>query len=161
PVYEVKDEDISVGVQRDPTPGFERDLLLRQIDFFTSETFLRRKDGTLAKIDVPLDANVDTHREWLLVQLRTDWTVGAKTFKGGSLLAARFDDFMAGKRELVDVFEPTDTVSLDTYSWTRHHLLLNLLDNVVSRQEVLTPRAHGAWKTETLGGAPPLSTVDA
>ncbi len=103
PIYEVKDDDISVGVQRDLTPGFERDFLLRQIDFFTSETFLRRNDGTLVKIDVPLDANVDAHREWLVVQLRTDWSVGGKTFRGGSLLAAKFDEFIAGKRDLVAV----------------------------------------------------------
>jgi prolyl oligopeptidase len=161
PVYEVKEDDISVGVSSDPTPGFERTLLLRQIDFYTSETFLRRKDGTLAKIDVPLDANVDAHREWLLVQLRSDWSVGGKTFRGGSLLAANFDEFMAGKRDLVALFTPTDTVSLGSYSWTRHHLLLDLLDNVVSREEVLTPAPNGEWKRASLGGTPPLSTVDA
>ncbi|MET0232993.1 MAG: prolyl oligopeptidase family serine peptidase [Rhodanobacteraceae bacterium] len=161
PVFEVNDDDISVGVQRDPTPGFERDFLLRQIDFFTSETFVRRHEGPLVKIDVPLDANVDAHREWLLVQLRSDWTIGGKTFAGGSLLAANFDDFMAGKRELVAVFTPTDTVSLGSFSWTRHHLILDLLDNVVSREEVLTPVANGDWKRAPLGGAPPLTTVDA
>jgi prolyl oligopeptidase len=160
-VYEVSEDDLGVGATHDQTPGFERDFVARVIDFWTSETFLRGRDGKLAKIDVPLDAIVDAHREWLLIQLRTDWNVGGKTFKGGSLLAAKFDDFMAGKRDLVALFEPTETVSLDKYSWTRHHVLLNLLDNVVSRQEVLTPRASGAWKTETLGGAPALSTVDA
>jgi prolyl oligopeptidase len=160
-VYEVKEDDLGVGALHDPTPGYERDFVTRVIDFWTSETFVRGKDGQLAKVDVPLDAIVDAHREWLLIQLRSDWNVGGKSYKGGSLLAAKFDDFMAGKREIVTLFEPTDTVSLGKYSWTRHHLLLDLLDNVVSRQEVLTPRAAGAWKREPLGGAPALSTVDA
>jgi prolyl oligopeptidase len=160
-VYEVRDDDLAVSAQRDLTPGFERDFVTRTIDFYTSETFLRGRDEKLVKIDVPLDATVDAHREWLLVQLRTDWTVGGKTFKGGSLLATHFDDFMAGKRELVALFTPTDTVSLGSYSWTRHHLILDLLDNVVSRQEVLTPNANGDWKRAPLGGAPALSTVDA
>ena len=159
-VFEVKEDDLGVGASHDRTPGFERDFVTRVIDFWNSETWLRGKGG-LAKIDVPLDAIVDAHREWLLIQLRSDWSVGGKTYKGGSLVAAKFDEFMAGKRELVVLFEPTETVSLGKYSWTRHHLLLDLLDNVASRQEVLTPRAHGAWKREPLGGAPALSTVDA
>ncbi len=160
-VYEVKDDDLSVGASHDQTPGFERDFVTRVIDFWTSETFLRGRDGQLAKVNVPLDAIVDAHREWLMIQLRSDWSVGGKTYKGGSLLAAKFDAFMAGKREIVVVFEPTETVSLGKYSWTRHHLVLDLLDNVVSRQDVLTPRVTGAWKREPLGGAPALSTVDA
>ena len=162
-VFEVKEDDLGAGATRDLTPGFERDLIQRVIDFFTSETFLRGKDGTLTKIDVPLDAIVDSHREWLLVQLRTPWTVGGTTYAGGSLLAAHFDDFMAGKRELTALFTPTDTASLSSYSWTRHHLILNLLDNVASRQEVLTPskNARTPWQRAPLGGAPALSTVSA
>jgi len=160
-VFDVKDDDLGVNAWHDPTKGYERDFVQRTIDFWTSETFLRGTDGKLAKVDVPLDAIIDPHREWLLIQLRTDWSAGGKTFKGGSLVAAKFDDFMAGKREIVALFEPTETVSLDKYSWTRHRLILNLLDNVVSRQEVLTPNAHGPWKTATLGGAPAFSTIDA
>jgi prolyl oligopeptidase len=159
-VYEVKEDDLAANATRDQTPGFERDLIARVIDFYTSETFVRGKDGTLTKIDVPLDATVDPHREWLLIQLRSAWPVGNTTYAGGSLLAAKFDDFMAGKRELTVLFTPTETVSLGKYSWTRHHLLLDLLDNVAARQEVLTP-GPGAWKREPLRGAPPLSTVDA
>ena len=159
-VYEVKDDDLAASATRDLTPGFERDLVQRVIDFYTSETFVRGADGKLTKIDVPLDAVVDPHREWLLIQPRTAWTVGATTYASGSLLAANFDDFMAGKREITVLFTPSDTTSLSGYSWTRHRLILNLLDNVASRQEVLTPQ-QGDWKRETLGGAPALSAIDA
>ncbi|HJT97390.1 MAG TPA: prolyl oligopeptidase family serine peptidase, partial [Rhodanobacteraceae bacterium] len=159
-VYEVKEDDLAASATHDNTPGFERDLIQRVIDFYTSETFLRGADGKLTKIDVPLDATVDPHREWLLIQLRTAWTVGGKTYAEGSLLAAKLDDFMAGDRKLTVLFEPTGTTSLDNYSWTRHRLILNLLDNVASRQEVLTP-APGPWKREPLGGAPKLSAVSA
>jgi len=159
-VFEVKNDDLAAAATRDNTPGFERDLIQRVIDFYTSETFLRGKDDKLTKIDVPLDATVDPHREWLLIQLRSAWTVGAKTYAEGSLLAAKFDDFMAGTRDLTVLFEPTETTSLANYAWTRHHLILNLLDNVASRQEVLTP-APGTWKRAPLGGAPALSAVSA
>ena len=159
-VYEGKHEDMSISAYRDLTPGFERDFVHRQLAFYDSETFLRGKDGKLTKIDVPNDATADVHREWLLVNPRSDWSVGGKTYKAGSLLAARFDDYMAGKRELTVLFEPTDTTALDGYSWTRHHLILNVMDNVVNRLQVLTPQA-GAWKRESLGGAPALSTIAA
>src|SRR5690606_28033253 len=52
------------------------------------------------------------------------------------------------------------TTSLAGYSWTRHHLILNILDDVTSRQEVLTPVASGAWNSAALPGAPALSTVE-
>lgn len=159
-VYEVKDDDMSVSAVRDNTPGFERDFVFRQLAFYDSETYVRGKDGKLTKIDVPNDANVDAHREWLLIEPRSDWNVGGKTFKSGSLLAAKFDDYMAGKREITVLFAPSDTTALDAYSWTRHHLILNVMDNVVNRLEVLTP-GPGEWARAPLGGAPALSTIAA
>lgn len=159
-VYEARDDDMSVSAGRDNTPGFVRDFVVRQIAFYESETYLRGKDGKLTKIDVPNDANTDVHREWLLIEPRNDWTVAGKTYKSGSLIAAKFDDYMAGKRELTVLFEPTDSTALDAYSWTRHRLILNVMDNVVNRLEVLTP-GDGDWKREALGGAPALSTIAA
>src|SRR5581483_9487049 len=101
-------------------------------------------------------------RDWLIVRLRSDWTVGGATHAAGSLIAAKFDDFMAGKREFAVLFAPSDTTSLDGFSWTRHHLIVNSLDNVVSRLTVLTPPARGLeWKHAPLGGAPALSTISA
>jgi prolyl oligopeptidase len=167
-VYEGTPDDLAISAQHDPTPGFERDFVNRAIDFYSSETFLRGRNGKLAKVDVPLDAVVDAHREWLLIQPRTAWTTGGKTYPSGSLLAANFDQFMAAKegkgaasaKPLVVLFAPGETTSLSSYSWTRHHLILNILDNVASRQEVLTP-GDGAWKRESLPGAPALSAVSA
>jgi prolyl oligopeptidase len=159
-VYEAKADDMSVTATRDQTPGFQRDFVIRQIAFYDSETFVRGTDGKLTKIDVPNDASTDFHREWLLIQPRSDWAVGGKTYKSGSLLAAKFDDYMAGKRDITVLFEPTDTTALDAYSWTRHQLILNVMDNVVNKLEVLTPGV-GAWKREPLGGAPALSTIAA
>jgi prolyl oligopeptidase len=159
-VYEGKPDDLAIGANHDATPGFERDFVTRALEFFKAETYLRGKDGKLTLIDVPLDAETNVNREWLLVRLRTPWTVGGKTFSAGSLLATNFDDFMAGKRDLVVLFEPTDRASLSSFSWTRRHLILNELEDVSSRVEVLTP-GKGPWKREPLGAAPPLSTVEA
>jgi prolyl oligopeptidase len=161
-VYEGGEDDMTVSAWRDNTPGFERDFVSRQMDFYDSETWLRTGDGRLAKIDVPDDASTEVTREWMLVEPRSPWTVGGTTYKPGSLLAMRFDDYMAGRREITVLFEPDDTTALDDYSWTRHHLILNVMHDVVNRLEVLTPGAGSkAWKREGLGGAPELSTIAA
>lgn len=160
-VYEGQKTDMSISAFRDRTPGFERDFVHRALAFYNSETYLRGKDGKLTKIDVPNDAETDVEREWLLIEPRTDWTVGGKTYPSGSLLATKFDDFMAGKREITVLFAPDAHSSLASYSWTRNHLIVNTMRDVVSQLQVLTPAASGPWKSETLGGAPALSTVQA
>jgi len=160
-VYEGKDNDMSISAYRDRTPGFERDFVQRALEFYNSETFLRGKDGKLTKIDVPNDAETDVEREWLLVEPRTAWTVGGKTFPSGSLVATKFDDFMAGKREFTVLFTPDEHTSLAGHSWTRHHLILTVSHDVVSQIKVLTPAATGAWKEDTLSGAPALSNMQA
>ncbi len=160
-VYEGKETDMSIWAYRDRTPGFERDFVSRALEFYNQETFLRGKDGKLAKIDVPNDAETDVEREWLLIELRTAWTVGGKTYPSGSLLAAKFDDYMAGKRDITVLFTPDEHTSLSGHSWTRHHLILNVMRDVVSQIQILTPADKGAWKSEALGGAPALSTMQA
>ena len=87
--------------------------------------------GELHRIDVPQDADVDVHREWLLVRHRAQWTVGGATYPAGALLATDLDAWMAGERDSSTVlFEPDARTSLQDHAWTRHHLLLTLLDDV-------------------------------
>ena len=156
-VYEGKPDDLAVSAYHDRTPGFERDFLRVQKDFFHGESFLRR-DGKLIKIDVPDDAEADAHRQWFLVRTKSSWTVGGKTWPSGALLAAKFDAFMAGKRDFTALFTPDAHTALSGYAWTRHHLILNTLDDVKSKLEVLTPE-HDAWKRAALPGAPAFSTI--
>ncbi|SDC46549.1 prolyl oligopeptidase family serine peptidase [Actinokineospora iranica] len=158
-VFEGKPDDVSVYAYHDFTPGFERDFVGRFPDFFSSEKFLRTPSGDLVRVDVPDDATADIHREWLLVSLRSDWTVDGTTFRSGSLLATRFDDFLAGGRDLVALFEPDERTSLSGYSWTRNHLLLNELSDVKTRLEVLTPGPDG-WTRGELPGAPEVGSAE-
>ncbi|MFI5183673.1 MAG: prolyl oligopeptidase family protein [Vicinamibacteria bacterium] len=158
-VYEGKADDISVGAFRDHTPGYERDFVYRAPTFFTSELYLRR-GGALLKIDKPDDAQLSVHRDLLLLTLRSDWTVGGRTYRAGSLLAADFEAFLKGSRDLDVLFEPTERVSLAGFSPTLHHILLNELDNVRSRVHVLT-RTDGVWRREPLPSIPDFGSVDA
>ncbi len=157
-VYAGKPTDLAITAYRDHTPGFERDFVSVAKDFFHAEQYLR-KDGKLIKLDVPDDASADVHRQWLVVLTRSPWTVGGKTWPTGALLVMNFDAFMAGKRDFIALFTPDAHTALSSYSWTRHHLILDLLDDVKSRLEILTPAEKGDWKREALEGAPPMSTV--
>ncbi|MDA1041446.1 MAG: prolyl oligopeptidase family serine peptidase, partial [Planctomycetota bacterium] len=156
-VFEGEADDMSVIGYRDLTPGFERDFFLRQKTFYTSDFFLRRA-GAVVKIEKPDDANAAVHREWLLLELRSDWTVAGTTFKAGSLLATDFERFLAGDRTFHVLFEPTDRTSLAAFSTTRNHVLLTTLDNVRNRLFSLSFR-DGSWQRKPLSGVPEIGTA--
>ena len=156
-VFEGKADDMSVEAYRDLTPGFERDFVSRQVTFWTNELFLRRA-GKLVKIAKPDDANAGIHREWLFLELRTDWDAGGKTHAAGSLLAIDFERFLAGDRSFHTLFTPGPRTSLVAYDPTRNHVLLTTLDNVRSRLFVLTWR-DGSWHRQPLPGVPAVATA--
>ncbi len=74
-VFEVERSDVRAFVSVDRTPGFERTVVGRAIDFWNDELYELR-GSELTRIDAPTDASVSLHREWILIELRTDWTVG-------------------------------------------------------------------------------------
>ena len=157
-VYEGKPDDVSVGASHDPTEGFERDYVSRSIDFYRSELYLRTPDG-LVKIEVPDDAGASVHREWLLVRPRTAWTTGGVEHPAGSLIAIRFDDFMAGARDFTTLFTPDEHTSLNYWAWTRNHLLLSTLRDVHSELRTFTP-GPGSWTEAPLAGAPEFGSAE-
>ena len=156
-VYEGQPDDMSVTGWRDLTPGFERDVVVRQKTFYTSDMFLRR-DGGLVKIEKPEDATAALHREWLLLELRSPWTVGATTHPAGSLLAADVEAFVAGDRTMHVLFTPGPRTSLISFATTHNHLIITTLDNVRNRLFTLTFR-DGEWKQRPLQGTPEYGTA--
>jgi len=155
-VYEAKPDDVSAFGYHDATPGYERDFVGRSMDFYRSEKFLRTR-GRLIRIDVPEDARASVYRDWLLIRTRSPWTVAGTEYPAGTLLAANFDAYLEGDRRLTVLFEPDASTSLDSYAWTRDHLLLTTLFHVRTELHVLTPGEHG-WSREPLSGVPALST---
>ncbi|WP_374102259.1 prolyl oligopeptidase family protein [Micromonospora sp. U21] len=154
-VYEGRADDVGVYASRDSTPGFERDFVGRSLDFYRSENHLLTGAGELTRLEVPEDAHWDVHREWLVIRPRSRWAVGGVTHPPGALLATRFDEFLAGGRELTVLFRPDYRTALSYHFWTRNHLILATLADVQSRLEVLTPGETG-WRREPLAGVPEL-----
>ncbi|HEY3631592.1 MAG TPA: prolyl oligopeptidase family serine peptidase [Jatrophihabitantaceae bacterium] len=157
-VFEGQPDDVLVAAWHDPTEGFERSGVSRRIGFFTSEEFLVR-DGELTRLDVPDDADVDFHREWLLIRTRSPWTVGEHEYPAGALLAANVDDYLAGGRHLTALFEPDTGSALGYHAATRHHLIVQSLVDVRSRLEVYSPAEDG-WHSRPLPGVPEVGYTD-
>ncbi|MGH3351424.1 MAG: prolyl oligopeptidase family serine peptidase [Nocardioides sp.] len=154
-VYEGTDEDMYISARHLHTPGFERDLVSRSIAFYRSETYVVTDPGTpdqsLTKLDIPDSAEAGFHREWLVIDLRDDWTPKETTYVAGSLLAIGAEEFLAGERDLTVLFEPTAATSLAGATWTRNHLVLNVFDDVKNRLHILTPPASGDVGTQGEG----------
>ncbi|MFT4197064.1 MAG: prolyl oligopeptidase family serine peptidase [Pseudoxanthomonas sp.] len=158
-VYAGLDTDMYIGASRDDTPGYERDFIGRTLAFYDNELYLRGKDGKPVRIEVPNSAQKIPWRQWLLLELRDPWTVGGHTYSAGSLIVTGFDDFMAGKRAFEVLFEPTAGTSLADIAFTRHHVVLNVMDDVKNRLTVLTHGA-GGWTSQPLAvGAGAIGTT--
>lgn len=157
--------DVIVAAGVDRTPGYERTLISRAVDFFNDEIYQLRFDrspsdgptgGELVRIDAPTDASVSIHRDWLLIELRSDWHTGTADFTAGSLLAANYEAFLGGDADMTVVFEPDEHTCLHQYAWTRDRLVMVTLADVASRVEIVTP---GSWIREPVRGLEPSSNT--
>ncbi len=165
-VFEGQKADVSSEAYVSDEPGFQREFIRRAITFYTSEAYMV-DGGKLVRLDLPADAEFDSFRDQLLVNLRTDWAVGGRTYPSGALLAIAWDRFLAGGRDFAVLFHPGPRIALaedGQYrrlgSRTRHHLIVNELDDVRNRLYVLTPQPDGTWSRVPLP-APAFGTISA
>ena len=166
-MFEGEHTDVASGMSVDDTPGFERTTFSRSLDFYTSRIWLLDAldpaggAPRLTLIDKPDDANLAFWRERVLIELRSDWTLGDTTWPRGSLLVAEAAAYLQGERHLQALFTPTATRSLAGYGTTRTKVLLNVLDDVAGRIEEVTPSA-GGWQHRAVAAPFPgsLSTSE-
>ncbi|MEU4240924.1 prolyl oligopeptidase family serine peptidase [Actinoplanes sp. NPDC026619] len=148
PVFAGQADDVQVWAGHDPSPGYERDYVTRYVDFFRTERYLRRPSGEFVRIEVPAEADVSVHHEWLLIRLRSPWL----THPAGALLATEFEPFLAGRRDLTVLFRPDEHTSLGDFRWTRDHLLVVTMTDVRSQMHVLTP-GRPEWRRQPMPAA--------
>jgi len=142
--------DVAAGAATSHDKGYVRHFLYQTPTFFTGRVFVAQ-NGLFTRINVPEDATPTVWREWLFVELRTEWTVGGQSWPAGSLIATKFDDFMAGKREFSAVFTPTPTTALSGFVLTPGGVTLTTMDNVRSVVIVAKPTATG-WESKPMAG---------
>ena len=147
-LYEGEKTDLSVGAFASAVSGYRDVSVMRNIDFYNHERFVLR-NGSLVKIDLPLDVSSAIRLQVMVIALESDWRVGDKTYRGGSLLATLLDDFLAGARDLQVLFEPTATSALVSFNFTASHILINTIDNVLTRNFIAT-HSDGSWEVNEL-----------
>lgn len=159
-VYEGNAVDISVGAWHDHEPGYERDFAYQGLTFYTNKLFEVTSKG-LWEVPKQDSANANVHKQWMFVELREDWTVGEQTYPQGSLLVADYKKVKKGKAVWTALFTPSETTSLQGYSFTRDHLVMTVVEDVVNRIEILTPGKKGEWTRSAVEGLPEGAQVSA
>ena len=147
--------DVSVHAYASAVSGYQDIYVYRATDFYTQERFALRNDE-LKRINVPIDADISIRLNVLLISLQSDWTVGDENFKSGSLLVADLDEFLEGTGEVQLLFEPTESSAMSSFNFTANLLLLNTLDNVLTRNFIVEQNDEG-WRLNELEGS---NTVD-
>lgn len=160
-VFEGETSDVLVNVLVDRTLGFERVIFERADTFYSGQLSLWDKHRTLQALVKPDDADLYFWRAWVLIRLRSDWTVqgpqGRCTWPAGSLLVGDAVAFLQGERVFTALFSPTPSTSLADFSTTRSHVLLSVLDHVAGRAEVWH-HENGTWRKRDIP-APKLGTL--
>lgn len=113
--------DIAVGAHYDPTPGYERTIFTRALDFYNQRTFI---NDTL--LDVPTDTTPIPHRQWLFLLPRTEFA----GLNPGELGVIELDRFLAGDR---DVHTLVSGTAVEDISFTASSVLVTTLDDVTTR----------------------------
>jgi len=157
-IFEGKTEDVASAGSSEILSDGRYNLVTRVPAFFRQESYLLIGDR-LVRLDIPEDASLRTFfRDRALFSLRSDWTVGGKTYKEGSLLSSTIDDLLRGARRFDVLFEPSARVSLANVERTKDRVLLQTLDNVKSRMTALSLE-NGVWK-RTEVPTPALGTAN-
>ena len=152
-IFAGEQSDVAASVYRSWDGDVHYDLAVRSPTFYTSASYLVTDEGELEHIEIPEDAEFrGVFNGQMLVGLKSDWTVGGETYLQGSLIAADFEGFMQGERNFDVLYVPTPTSALPGggVATTRDYLILNILEDVVSRMfryELI----DGEWVSEEIG----------
>nr|VDG62181.1 Prolyl endopeptidase precursor [Streptococcus thermophilus] len=145
-VFRGERSDVAVGAHVDHTPGYERVIFERALDFYAAKTFI---GDTL--IDAPEDCIVVPHKQWLFLLPRTEFA----GVPAGALAVIELDRFLAGERDMRTLI---DDLPIEDLSITATSLLVTVLDDVVTR---IVRFELGTWERSEveLPGAATASVV--
>lgn len=158
-VFECERIHMAAWGSRDHGPRDPRSHFERRVDFVHHEDFIERgRDGPV-RLDVPSDAYLSMERDWLILNLRSDWRIGDRLYPAGALLVISLSAFLRGRREFAVLFEPSPRRFLRGFSCAGDVIAMGVLDNVRSRI-FLSRHAEGRWVVEQVQGFSDLSTLD-
>jgi len=161
-VFEGEKTDISVFMYIDDQRfrgGGIYEFQYRSMTFYTKQYFARKihenhllpinnerrmateKEPDFIKLDVPEDAQIGMYGDYIMLTLRTDWTINEKTYKTGSFLMVPYDELFQKSLSKDSgftcnfqvLFEPNETTFYEGYSATANYIILSVIESVKSR----------------------------
>jgi len=164
-VFEGNHEDVSADQVMYHDRGHWHEFQHRALDFYHTAKWYRVGDphraaadpsgAPFARIPVPDDAGVGTFADAAIVSLRSDWEVGGRIFRSGSLLSLQLSDCVAGNFTGVQVlFEPSERMSLQGSAGTRSYMVLSILNNVRTELQFWRYEGKGQWERQSRGDDP-------
>ncbi|WP_166823460.1 prolyl oligopeptidase family serine peptidase [Brevibacterium limosum] len=171
-VAEVPHDHVAIFVGSDIRPEAEttdRAVIVDAIDFFNSRmSFLDLDDITAAdgslstepttwtealiEVDVPTDVEVGFERDLVLFRPQSTWRSTTTEVPAGGLAVADVDAVRAGEIVPRVIFTPDAHTSLQSFTFTRDYLVLELLADVQSKLTVLD--IDNDFAESTLPGVP-------
>ncbi len=151
-IFAGEQADVSAGVYRTWDRDESYDVAYRTPSFFETLNYLYVGDGTFEHIDIPIDADfLGVMNGQMLVQLKTDWDVGGRTYPQAALLSIDFARFMDGDRDFETLIVPGDSMAIPRGGIisTRDYIVVRLLDDVVSRLKRFS-FVDGKWQSEDI-----------
>ena len=125
----------------------DRLILFRSKDFYSKEFFLRKQNGTIIKIPLPLHANIQSSFKGdLIIKLRKNWTHKQQHYKSGSLLIANPDSLITGNPSAVQLLMEANSEKILNYAGaSKNSIYIKILNNVKSSIVELKLKG-GFWK---------------
>jgi prolyl oligopeptidase len=158
-LFETTPDSMGAFSNVDRTAAIPRIWFIEQLGFFDVNLWLGNETGAKTRLDLPTDIWMEAHRDWLVVKLRTAWTVEGRAYAPDTVLGMSLSAFLAGDRDFAVVLEPAPRRALQGLFWSAGRLVLSILDELKPVFEVLTPSATG-WARTGLPGLPKIGVVD-
>jgi prolyl oligopeptidase len=156
-VFEGEKSDVGVFSGRIHDGDEHYDVITRAPTFFTREYYLY-EDGEPRRLNVPEDAELAGVIDGqLLVDLKSDWTLGERRFAQGALVAGPIESFTGSAPALEVLIQPGERQSINGVSTTDEAVLISLLDNVNGKLLSFT-REEGRWRQRELD-VPQMGTI--
>lgn len=156
-IYEGETTDVSAGgyLMRDGSKAYT--IVYRGLTFYQSQN-LAWIDNKAVKLDIPEDAGISgILNNQLIMELKSDWTVNAETYKTGTLVSLNFTELLKGNKEIRVIIVPDEFSSISGVSTTKNKLLINMLKDVTGHLYIYS-FSDGKWTSEKVA-APDFGTI--
>jgi prolyl oligopeptidase len=131
-------------VEHDGDETYE--FILRGPSFFEREYHQIGADGALAKLPLPLNADMQGVLDGVAIfLLREDWAYRGRDYAQGALIGY---DLKSGDVE--NVFTASDSQSIESVGVGKSNLIVQYLDDVSGKATRISRRKKGGWKSKEI-----------